>query len=94
VTAPTFRSRTTARFRETLAGLPAHVRAQARDAFRRFQADPMHPGLRFKQIHDPPPTYSVRVGLGYRALGVLEGDTVAWFWIGTHAEYDRLLRTL
>jgi len=24
-------------------------------------------------------TFSVRVGLGYRALGVMEGSTIAWF---------------
>jgi hypothetical protein len=35
--------------------------------------------------------YSVRVGLGYRALGVMEGSAVIWFWIGSHAECDRLL---
>jgi hypothetical protein len=36
----------------------------------------------------------VRVGLGYRALGVREADTMVWFWIGSHAEYDRLVRGL
>jgi hypothetical protein len=34
------------------------------------------------------------VGLGYRALGVREGETMVWFWIGSHAEYDRLVRGL
>jgi len=34
------------------------------------------------------------VGLGYRALGILEGEVIVWFWIGTHAEYDQLLRAL
>jgi hypothetical protein len=33
--------------------------------------------------------WSVRVTLGYRALGVLDGDTVTWFWIGGHQEYER-----
>jgi hypothetical protein len=37
---------------------------------------------------------SARVGIGYRAIGVLDGDTVAWFWIGSHAGYDRLLEQL
>jgi hypothetical protein len=40
------------------------------------------------------PFYSVRVGLGYRALGLREGEHVYWFWIGSHAEYDELLRRL
>jgi hypothetical protein len=45
-------------------------------------------------VHPDPPTYSARVGIGCRAVGVLDGDTVIWFWIGTHAEYDRLLEHL
>ena len=84
-------SRTTRRFRDLPAALPAHVQAQAREAYRLFEADPSHPGLRFKQVHSPPPTYLARVGIGYRAVGVLDGDTVVWFWIGSHADYDYLL---
>jgi hypothetical protein len=38
--------------------------------------------------------YSVRVGIGWRALGLLEGDTVIWFWVGSHAEYDSILRRI
>jgi hypothetical protein len=34
------------------------------------------------------------VSLGYRALAGVQGDTVIWFWIGSHADYDRLLRSL
>jgi len=33
------------------------------------------------------------VTLGYRALGLLEDEEVTWFWIGNHAEYDRLLES-
>ena len=40
------------------------------------------------------PVFSARVGLGYRALGVREGDAIVWFWIGTHAEYDQLISSL
>ena len=32
--------------------------------------------------------WSLRITLGYRALGVLEGDTVTWFWIGSHDDYE------
>jgi hypothetical protein len=34
----------------------------------------------------------VRIGLAYRALGVRDGEEIIWFWIGSHAHYDRLLR--
>jgi hypothetical protein len=88
-------SHTTRQFRELFAALPAHVRQQAQDAYALFQQNPSHPGLRFKQVNSgPPPVYSARVGIGYRALGAVEGDTVVWFWIGSHADYDRLLRQL
>lgn len=87
-------SRTTQRFRALLQSLPAHVIQQARDAYELFQDNPSHPGLHFKKVHSDPPIYSARVGIGYRAVGVLDGDTVIWFWIGSHAEYDRLLDTL
>jgi hypothetical protein len=40
------------------------------------------------------PIYSVRIGIGYRALGLREEDRVFWFWIGSHAEYDELLKRL
>ena len=35
--------------------------------------------------------YSVRVGIGYPALGVMDGGDVVWFWIGPHHEYDWML---
>jgi hypothetical protein len=35
--------------------------------------------------------YSARIGLGYRALGQLEGSEIVWFWIGPHSDYDRLV---
>jgi hypothetical protein len=34
----------------------------------------------------------VRVGLNYRAVGVRDGQDVIWFWIGSHAEYDKLIQ--
>jgi hypothetical protein len=56
--------------------------------------DPSHPSLQFKRVHAREPIYSVRVGLGWRAVGVRNEDTVVWFWIGSHAEYDKLLSNL
>jgi hypothetical protein len=71
--------------------LPEHVRQQARAAYRLFAVDPNHPSLRFKAVHTRQPVYLARVGLGYRALAVRDGDVVIWFWIGSHAECDRIL---
>lgn len=85
------KSRTTRVFRELFAALPAHVQKQAREAYRLFRLDPHHPGLRFKQVLSDPRTYSARVGIGYRVVGAFDGDTIVWYWIGSHAEYDKLL---
>ena len=35
-----------------------------------------------------------RVARSYRAPAIREGDHWIWFWIGTHADYDRLLSTM
>jgi len=44
--------------------------------------------LRFKKVGE---LWSVRIGKGYRALAIKEGDTYFWFWIGTHEDYDQML---
>lgn len=74
--------------------LPEQVRRQARQAYAVFQQDPHHPGLRFRQVHATRPIVSARVGLHYRVIGLRDGGDVFWFWIGSHAEYDRLLDQL
>ncbi len=77
-------------FRERLGRLPASVRQQAYRAYASWRADPSHPSLQFKRVNQRQAIYSARVGLGHRAPGLWEGDTVIWFWIGSHAEYDTL----
>lgn len=57
-----------------------------------FRLNPAHPGLNFKKVDDQNEIYSARVGLGYRALGQMDGEDIVWFWIGPHTEYDKLLR--
>ena len=84
------KSLTSRQFREGYALLPEPIKAQARRAHSLFLQDASHPGLNFKKVDDENDIYSARIGLGYRALGHLNGDTVVWFWIGTHSEYNRL----
>lgn len=87
-------SHLTPSFRARLAELPESAQRQARDAYMRFQADPWHPSLRFKPIRSSKDAYSVRIGANYRAVGQRKADGVTWFWIGTHADYDRLIGRL
>jgi hypothetical protein len=85
------RSRTTRQFRRLLDGLPLEIQRDAKRAFRLFQNNPAHPSLQFKKLEGEDNTYSARISLGYRALAVLNDDVVIWFWIGSHADYDRLV---
>lgn len=87
-------SNTTERFRRAFQQLPQPVQQQARAAYQLFRNDPAHPSLRFKPVHPSKPIFSVRVGRDYRAIAVREGEKVIWFWIGSHAEYDQLLKRL
>ena len=66
----------------------------ARKNYRLWETDLHHPSLQFKRVGRKYPAYSVRVGIGWRAFGVRQEDTMVWFWIGSHAEYDRLLNEL
>ena len=84
-------SHTTASFRSAYGDLPDNIRRRAQDAYRLFKDNPNHPSLRFKQVNAIRQIYSVRITLGYRALGVREGNVVVWFWIGSHGEYERLI---
>lgn len=72
--------------------VPEKVRRQAREAYKLWKVNPYHPSLHFKQVHRRDPIYSVRVSLHWRILGIRQGETMAWFWIGSHDAYDQLLR--
>ena len=72
--------------------LPAHAREVADKCFALLKSDPRHPSLHLKKIGE---LWSVRAGNRYRALGVDAPDGekgILWFWIGPHAEYDRLIK--
>lgn len=76
------------RFWEAYDALPAPTREQADRAFQQLKTDPGHPALRFKKVGR---FWSARVGLRYRALAVERDGDLVWFWIGSHADYDRLI---
>lgn len=88
------KSITTTQFWKHYEALPADVQRRADRAYKLWQINPHAHGLYFKRVGKRDPIYSVRIGRGYRALGLLEGDAVLWFWIGTHDEYERLLKNL
>jgi len=84
-------SRTTRQFRRLFRNLPVEAQQDAIRGYRLFQTNPSHPGLQFKKLEGQTDLYSIRIGMGYRALALLKTDGIVWFLIGTHAEYDRLV---
>lgn len=78
------------RFWENFAALPLEIQPLARRNYALLKRNPAHPSLQFKPVCAGR-FRSVRVGLHYRALGVPVPDGVQWFWIGSHAEYNRII---
>jgi hypothetical protein len=76
------------KFWDAYQALPEPVRALADKSYALLKADPRHPSLHLKKVGD---YWSVRVGLGYRALAVEVDDGLLWFWIGSHKRYDDLI---
>jgi len=68
--------------------LPHEVQQLARKNYELLKKDPKHPSLHLKQVKN---MWSVRVGAHYRAVGTDHHGYILWFWIGSHAEYDRLI---
>ncbi|HEY88276.1 MAG TPA: hypothetical protein G4N98_00895 [Thermoflexia bacterium] len=86
------KSRATPKFWKFYARLPRSVQRRARKAHRMWQLNPHYPSLHFKRVDNEEPIYSARVSGDYRVLGFLAGDTVLWYWIGSHDDYERLLK--
>lgn len=83
------KSATLPSFWAAYADLEEDTKRGARKAYRLWKQNPFHPSLRFKCINRQENVWSIRITRGYRALGIFEGDTVTWFWIGGHDEYER-----
>jgi hypothetical protein len=69
-------------------GLPLSVRKLADSNYELLKRDPRHPSLQFKKVGR---FRSVRIGIRYRALAVDVDGGYLWFWIGSHADYDKLI---
>jgi hypothetical protein len=81
--------RTTPQFWKRFDALPLEVQRLARKNFTLLKNDARHPSLQFKQLGN---YWSARVGLHHRALAVEDGSDYVWTWIGTHGEYDKLIK--
>ena len=70
--------------------LPLSIRIAANRRYHLWLKNPHHPSVRFKKINS---FWSARVTDDYRALGIAHGDEIVWFWIGSHADYELMLKS-
>jgi hypothetical protein len=82
----------TRRFRDLLQSFPPNIQNLARKNYELWRRNPAHPSLHFRRLKGSKDRYTIRIGDHYRALGLLNSDTVIWVWIGTHEDYNQLVR--
>ena len=82
------KSRTSREFWKLYHDLPQRIQIVAVRKYRLWQADPAHPSLQFKKVGK---VWSVRITDDYRVLGYMVDDAMIWFFIGSHADYDKFL---
>ena len=78
--------RTHGQFWKHFDALPAVIQKLAREKYALWQREPFHPSLKFEERRNG--ICVVRIGEHQRALGIRDGEIVAWFWIGTHEAYN------
>jgi hypothetical protein len=83
------KSATLPSFWDAYQSLDGRTKTSARKAYRLWRENPFHPSLHFKCINDEERIWSVRITRNHRAVGILESDTVTWFWVGSHDDYER-----
>jgi len=82
------KSATLPSFWKDYARLNTDLKQRAKKAYQLWSENPFHPSLRFKCINPTENLWSVRITRGIRAIGIMDGDTVVWFWIGSHDDYE------
>ena len=75
--------------------LPPRIQRTARKNYQLWKKNPHHPSLEFKKLQAVNDLHSVRIGIGWRAIGTMKDKkTIVWFWVGSHSDYNQLLEKL
>ena len=69
--------------------LPGPIQKVSKKNFALLKANPLHPSLHFKKVEK---FWSVQVGIAHRALAVEDVEDFIWIWIGTHSEYELMIK--
>lgn len=81
--------RATASFWDCYNQLSEDLRFRAKKQFELLNENPDYPSVQLKPVGG---FWSARVTDACRALALRDGSTFTWFWIGSHDEYERLLK--
>ena len=65
------------------------VQKLAHKNFALLKQNSKHPSLHFKKVGK---VWSARVGINFRAIALEDGSDYIWVWIGSHDEYEQLLK--
>lgn len=79
-------------FRKCFKKLHKDIQKEAVKAYKLWKKDPYYPSLKFERKHHRKPIYSVSIGSDWRALGLVQDGTITWFWIGSHEDYNNLIK--
>ena len=69
--------------------LPLAIQKSADNSFMTIKQHPNHPLLRLVRNDN---LVSMRIGSRCRAIGVEEGETTVWFWIGTYKQFSNFYK--
>ena len=76
-------------FSKTVAELPEEVQELAFEKYELFKQDPYHRSLGFKAKGK---AWTVEIGRSYRAIAYRSGNRLSWVWIGSHEDYNNVLK--
>jgi len=86
-------SKVTGGFRDSLRHAPADIRKAAIDSYRMFRADPLNRRLGFSKVQGNIWRAEIK-DTGWRVIGLRQGDTIIWDFLGDHSKYVHYLKTL
>ena len=86
------KSRRTESFKKLFIKIPKPIKDLAGKSYKIWIENPSHPSLHFKKVQDKPEIYSVRIGIHFRALGLIKDNFIYWFWIGSHEDYNKFIQ--
>jgi hypothetical protein len=83
-------SKTTLSFWKFFYKLPPDIQDLAKEKYVVWKNNPYHLSIQFKELYNG--DYSARINIKYRALATKKDDIFYWYWIGSHADYDNLIK--